>query len=188
MGFVEGSYSFKNLGCKLIIKLIFYGLALIYPFSVLFISPLVFLQRNTVWNEMHISYILLGILQMKTLHGFVWDISKFSKGNYYMTTGHFTVVCFVPWPLNRRETGGDLVLLQTCLLFKCKSWYSHANKPVNMTIYIWKTRRFVANKVTASLASIQRPGHWAHNCKMAYFWYLRQSFTMVISRSLLTIS
>ena len=23
------------------------------------------------------------------------------------------------------------------------------------------------NKVTASLASIQRPGHWAHNCKMA---------------------
>ena len=24
------------------------------------------------------------------------------------------------------------------------------------------------NKVTASLAFIQRPGHWAHNCKMAY--------------------
>ena len=76
-----------------------------------------------------------------------------------MTIGHFTVVCLVPWPLNRRKAGGDLVLLQTCLLFKCKSWYSHANKSVNMTIYIWKKRRFVANKVTASLASIQRPGH-----------------------------
>ena len=24
------------------------------------------------------------------------------------------------------------------------------------------------NKVTANLAFIQRPGHWAHNCKMAY--------------------
>ena len=50
--------------------------------------------------------------------------------------GHFTVVCLVPWPLNRREAGGDLVLLQTCLLFKCKSWYSDANKPVKMIIYI----------------------------------------------------
>ena len=45
--------------------------------------------------------------------------------------GHFTVVCSVLWPLNRSEAGGDLVLLQTFLLFMCKSWYSHANKPVN---------------------------------------------------------
>ena len=57
-------------------------------------------------------------------------------GNPPCGIGHFTVVCLVPWPLNRREAGGDLVLLQTCLLFKCKSWYSHANKPVNMIIYI----------------------------------------------------
>ena len=55
------------------------------------------------------------------------------------TIRHFTVVCSVPWPLNRSEAGGDLVLLQTFLLFMCKSWYSHANKPVNMIIYITDT-------------------------------------------------
>ena len=54
----------------------------------------------------------------------------------HLTIGHFTVVCLVFWPLNRGEAGGDLVLLQTCLLFKCESWYSHANKSVNMIIYI----------------------------------------------------
>ena len=58
------------------------------------------------------------------------------------TIGHCTVVCSVPWPLIRSEAGGDLVLLQTFPRFMCKSWYSHANKPVNMIIYIWKTRRF----------------------------------------------
>ena len=52
------------------------------------------------------------------------------------TIGHFTVVCSVPWPLNRSEAGSDLVLLQTVLLFMCKSWYSHVTKPVNMIIYI----------------------------------------------------
>ena len=31
----------------------------------------------------------------------------------------------------------------------CKSWSSHANKPVNMIIYIWQ------KKVTSSLASIK---------------------------------
>ena len=46
----------------------------------------------------------------------------------------------MPWPLNISEAGSDLVLLQTFLLFTCKSWYSSANKPVNMIICIWKTR------------------------------------------------
>ena len=63
-----------------------------------------------------------------------------------VTIGHFTVVCSVPWPLNRSEAGRDLVLLKTFLLFICKSWYSHANKLVNMIIYIWKTRRFVTKQ------------------------------------------
>ena len=63
-----------------------------------------------------------------------------------LTIDHFTVVCSVPWPLNRSEAGGDLVLLQAFLLYMCKSWYSHANKPVNMIIYIWKTRRFVTKQ------------------------------------------
>ena len=34
--------------------------------------------------------------------------------------GRFTVVCSVPWPLNRSKAGGDLVLLQTFLFFICK--------------------------------------------------------------------
>ena len=50
--------------------------------------------------------------------------------------GHFTVVCSVPWPSNRSEAGGNLVLLQIFLFFICKPWYSHTNNPVNMIIYI----------------------------------------------------
>ena len=69
---------------------------------------------------------------------------KFVRGSI----GHFRVVYSVPLVLNSGEAGGDLVLLQTFLLFMCKSWYSHANKPVNVIIYI-----------LFSLASIQRPGH-----------------------------
>ena len=35
--------------------------------------------------------------------------------------GHLiTVVCPVPWPLNRSEDDGGLVLLQTFLFFICK--------------------------------------------------------------------
>ena len=32
---------------------------------------------------------------------------------------HFTVVCFVTWPLSESETGGDLALIQTFLPFIC---------------------------------------------------------------------
>ena len=37
-----------------------------------------------------------------------------------MLIGHFTVVCFVTWPCVGSEAGGDLVLIQTSLLFICK--------------------------------------------------------------------
>ena len=33
---------------------------------------------------------------------------------------HFTVVCLDAWPLNEGEAGGDLVLIETPLLFLCK--------------------------------------------------------------------
>ena len=36
------------------------------------------------------------------------------------TIDHFTVVCLVAWPLNESEAGGDLVLIETSLLFLCK--------------------------------------------------------------------
>ena len=32
---------------------------------------------------------------------------------------HFTVVCLVAWPLNESEAGGDLILIETSLLFSC---------------------------------------------------------------------
>ena len=44
-----------------------------------------------------------------------------------MRIDHFIVVCFVTWPLSGSEAGGDLVLIQTLLLFTCRSCCSHAN-------------------------------------------------------------
>ena len=32
---------------------------------------------------------------------------------------HFTVSCLVAWPLNESEAGGELVLIETSLLFSC---------------------------------------------------------------------
>ena len=43
------------------------------------------------------------------------------------TVVHFTVVCLVAKPLNRSEAKGDLVMIQTLLLFKCKLLCYHAN-------------------------------------------------------------
>ena len=40
---------------------------------------------------------------------------------------HFTVGGLVTWPLNDSEAGVDLVLIQTSLLFLCKSSCSYAN-------------------------------------------------------------
>ena len=42
------------------------------------------------------------------------------KSNLYSRINHFTVVCLVAWPLNESEAGGDLVLIETSLLFICK--------------------------------------------------------------------
>ena len=40
---------------------------------------------------------------------------------------HFIVVSLVAKPLNRNEAKGDLVMIQTLLLFKCKLLCNHAN-------------------------------------------------------------
>ena len=70
--------------------------------------------------------------------------------------GHFTVVCLLTWPVNVREAGGDLALMQTSLLFsfKCQlvsirtTWFTQQKQ--------WGLSQ---NKVTSSLVVIQRPGH-----------------------------
>ena len=41
---------------------------------------------------------------------------------------HFTVLCLVAKPLIRSEAKGDLVMIQTLLLFKCKLLCYHANE------------------------------------------------------------
>ena len=40
---------------------------------------------------------------------------------------HFTVVCLVTWPWIVSEAGVDLVLIETSLLFICKSCCYYAN-------------------------------------------------------------
>ena len=45
---------------------------------------------------------------------------KISCGIPQGSIDHFTVVCLVAWPLNESEAGGDLVLIETSLLFLCK--------------------------------------------------------------------
>ena len=37
----------------------------------------------------------------------------------FSSIDHFTVACLVAWPLNESEAGGDLVLIETSLLFLC---------------------------------------------------------------------
>ena len=49
------------------------------------------------------------------------------QGQYSSLILHFTVVCLVAKPLNRSEATGDLVVIQTMLLFICKSLCYHAN-------------------------------------------------------------
>ena len=46
---------------------------------------------------------------------------------YALWIGHFIVVCLVTWSWTGSEAGGDLVLLQTSLLFICRLDCSYAN-------------------------------------------------------------
>ena len=73
-----------------------------------------------------------------------WDeatVWQFTKFNINMSTiGHFTVVSLVTWPWIVSEAGVDLVLIETSLLFICKSCCSYA---LLVFIYIRKTVRFL---------------------------------------------
>ena len=42
-------------------------------------------------------------------------------GRLFPYIEHFTVECLVIWPVNENETRVDLVLIETLLLFLCKS-------------------------------------------------------------------
>ena len=62
---------------------------------------------------------------------------------------HFAVVCSVTWRLNGNKAGGGLVLIQSLCLFVLM---------LTRCIYMAKFERFVSNKVTFSLAAMQKPG------------------------------
>ena len=46
---------------------------------------------------------------------------------FVLGIANFTVVCLVAKPLNRGEAKGDLVMIQTLLLFKCTLPCYYAN-------------------------------------------------------------
>ena len=61
-----------------------------------------------------------------------------------MTIYYFTVVGVVTWPLNGSEAGVDLVLIQTSLLFLCKS--SQVIIMITSDIYMRKAQRSVSKQ------------------------------------------
>ena len=82
---------------------------------------------------------------------------------YDLWLAHFTFVCPVTWPMNGNEAGGDPVMIQTSPLFSCKCFF-----PMPTSVYQHeKESGLHQNKVTSSLVSIHRPGHWACNCNMS---------------------
>ena len=44
-------------------------------------------------------------------------LGRQGKLSLYSIINHFTVACSVAWPLNESEAGGDIVLIETFLLF-----------------------------------------------------------------------
>ena len=69
------------------------------------------------------------------------------------------VECLFAKPLNRSEAKGDLVMIQTLLLFKCKLLYYYAN---------WKLVSITKRSPSFSLSLYQRLGNLVRqNCKMA---------------------
>ena len=56
------------------------------------------------------------------------------------------------------EAGGDLGSIDTDLINIKTTWFTQQKQ--------WGLYK---NKVTSSLAAIQRPGHWADNCRMVYW-------------------
>ena len=67
--------------------------------------------------------------------------------------------------LAESEAGVDLVLIQTSLLFICRSCCSYANY---FAFTYEKQSGLYQNKVNPSLTSNPRPGDKADSCKMAY--------------------
>ena len=82
-------------------------------------------------------------------------------GSLVFVTGHFTIMCLVIRPMIASDAGCDLALIQTMQTIVVNirtTWFARQKQ--------WGLYQ---NKVTSSLAAIQRPGHWADNGKMVYY-------------------
>ena len=86
--------------------------------------------------------------ELKQLLSYSSHVEQFS-------IGQFTVVCLVAWPLNESEAGGDLVLIETSLLFLYEVLLI-SMRTASLTKE--KQEGFYQNKINSSLTFIQRPG------------------------------
>ena len=73
---------------------------------------------------------------------------------------HFTLLCWVTWPLRRGEAWCDLDLIQTSLSCSCKCRLVS----IRTTWFTWEKQwDLYQNKVSPSLLCIHRAGHLTHN-------------------------
>ena len=81
-------------------------------------------QVPVVLKQILHYYQHIGIIGKTFLEhtGLAYKLAVFFKSVRKLThkIAHFTVVCLLTWPWIRSEAGGDLVLIQTSLLFICK--------------------------------------------------------------------
>ena len=77
---------------------------------------------------------------------------------------HFTVVSLVTWPWIVSEAGVNFVLIETSLL----SYVNHAVLMLTSLYLHKKAVRFLLKQGQPQPRFQSKPGHQAHNCKMAY--------------------
>ena len=81
------------------------------------------LRAQFKWKEVSAETKVKGyLLSQFGLSGWLSSLSRSVK-----RIAHFTVVCLVAKPLNMSEARVDFVVIQTLLLFICKSLCYHAN-------------------------------------------------------------
>ena len=94
-----------------------------------------------------------------------WAVCFPLHGTWYsLRIHHFTVVCSVTWPLNASGAGGDLVLIQTSLLFCAHK----VNLMLARCIYMSTPER-----------SASKQGHLQPHCLSKARWPSRQLYLMV---------
>ena len=104
---------------------------LVNSFSTLIQLHVLFISILTICSQRHLLTASVHLYSYMYYSFLSWPSAARDTCEQFQCTytaiGHFTVVCLVTWPLSGSESGGELVLIQTLLLFTCKSCCSHAN-------------------------------------------------------------